>query len=471
MNEPSPTQYDPHTNAFKTLRDKIYIHEMPSYGNKIFYSLGFLSLTSLTILAVTGIMMAFMGPTWWLTSPWGVFFRSVHLWAVQAFLAILLCHVLVGFLTSAFKPPRRMIWVFGALMGCLALIQTEFGYGLRGDFASQYRAVSGADFWNGAYLGRWLNPLDYMQSFALHVVIIPLIIFLLFIAHYILIRAYGVALPYRKDAPQTMIPANHSILFIRGGALALLIVIFAFFFPSPYVAPVHIADIAHDDPELVMSTLLQEFEHTSDTATYLDSIDPYTFDTRRVYIVAPYEQSLVTSHAPDAWAAFQSESIDVQNADIQQAEEYATSTDTSLFASTTSPVITILITLMPMAQNGLYESMLDQENPSINSTYSLRFLNDMGVLDDKATTLNMNTAEWGMAKDDTGSVWRLPPGSWWFAPIGMVNSGFDLLNNPNGDRDVAEVLGFVMLLFILFPYIPYLNRLPEKLHLAWFIWK
>ncbi len=128
-------------------------------------------------------------------------------------------------------------------------------------------------------------------------------------------------------------------------------------------------------------------------------------------------------------------------------------------------------TLMPLAKSGLYESLLDEENPSINDTYTLRFLDDMGVLDAKATTLNMDTAQWGMAKDETGSTMKLPPGSWWFAPIGVLNSTFNLLSNPYGDRDAAEGLGFVMLVFILFPYIPYVNRLPELLHLAPFIWR
>ena len=95
----------------------------------------------------------------------------------------------------------------------------------------------------------------------------------------------------------------------------------------------------------------------------------------------------------------------------------------------------------------------------------------MNVLEDKASTLNMDTAQWGMMKDETGSMQKLPPGSWWFAPLGFVNSAFNLLSNPNGDRDAGEILGSVMLLFILFPYIPYLNRLPELFHLAPFIWK
>ena len=119
-----------------------------------------------------------------------------------------------------------------------------------------------------------------------------------------------------------------------------------------------------------------------------------------------------------------------------------------------------------MAKNGLYESLLDQENPSINYTYSLRFLKETGVLHAQASALNMDTAQWGMVKDETGSVWKLPPGSWWLAPLGLVNTAFNLLNNSYGDRDAALILGFILLVFILFPYIPYLNRLPELFPIA-----
>ncbi len=460
--------YGPRTNAFKTLIDKIYIHRLPSYGNKLFFSLGFLALTSLVILAATGTALAFMGQTWWLTNPWGIYFRSVHLWTVQAFIAILILHALVGFSTSGFRPPRRMVWVFGAIIFCLVLIQTEFGYGLRGDFDSQYRAVSGADFWNGAHLGYWLNPLNYSQTFAIHVLIIPLSILLLFIGHYLLVHTYGISRPFRKDIPYKEVPANHTALFIRGGVLAAAILVLAFFFHSPYVPAVRIADIANQNPQLVATTLLQEFDHTSGTATYFDSIDPYTFDTRMVFVVTPYEQYLMGSQNNNAWTAFQHESPAAQQVSIQQAKQYLTAAaiDGYAMASTTNPVIALVGMLMPMAQSGLYESLLSQENPSINDTYTLRFLNDMNVLEAKATSLNMDTAQWGMAKDETGSVWKLPPGSWWLLPLGIVNSAFNLLNNSYGDQIAGEILGLVMLIFILFPYIPYLNRLPEVLPFA-----
>lgn len=433
MSEPTPSVYSEKSNAFTTLQDKIYLHEVPSYGNKLFFALGFLALTSLVMLIGSGIVLAFMGQGWWLFSPWGIFIRSVHLWSVQAFIAVLVLHFLVAFTTSGFKAPRRAVWALGAAIFCLALIQTEFGYGLRGDFSSQFRAVSGADFWNGAYLGYWLNPLNYTQTFMLHVAIIPLAILGLFVCHYVLEHAFGISKPYRPDVKYTMVAADHRIMYMRGGFLVALILMLAFFFHSPYVPAVTIADVANDNPGLVVSTLQQEFDRTSGTATYIDSIDPYTFDTRLVYVVAPYRQYAPTS-------------------------------------TTTDPAV-MIAALLPVAQNGLYESLLNGENPGSNSTYTLRLLIDMGVPEEKAASLNMDTEQWGMVKDETGSSWKLPPGSWWFLPLAVLNSVFDLPNNPQGDKIAGETLGFFMLVFILFPYIPYLNRLPEKLRIAPFIWK
>lgn len=463
-------EYPASTNAFTTLKDKIYFQKMPAFGNKIFYSLGFLALTSLVMLIVSGITMAFMGPTWWLTSTWGVHLRSIHEWSVQAFIAILVCHFLVGFLTSAFQPPRRMVWVFGAIIFCLALIQTEFGFALRGDFSSQYRIISGADFWNGAHLGYFINPEIFSQAFAIHVAIIPITILGFFLLHYLLVHTYGISRPKRKDIDTRLVPANHTKLYIRGAVLVALIIGLAFVFPSPFVAPERITAVAQQDPALFNQTIMQEFDHTSGTATYLDSIDPYTFDTRQVYIITPYQEFTATTSTNDALAVFQNESSDIQQANIAEAEEYFNATSSTSTVPINNPVVTIVNTLTPMAQSGLYESVINQESPNTNYTYDLRFLTDTGVLDAEAGVLNMTTEEWGMVREETGSMKKLPPGAWWFAPIGMLNSTI-LMNDPNGDRDAASILGGVMLLFILFPYIPILNKLPRLIPLARFIWK
>ena len=531
MEEAPQLQYGPRTNALKTLADKIYMHELPSYGNKIFYGLGFLALTSLAMLVVTGFILAFLGQAWWLGSGLGVYVRSVHLWSVQALIAILILHGLVGFTTSGFRKPRRMVWVFGALMFCLILITTEFGYGLRGDFSSQFRATSGADFWNGSYLGWWVNPLSHLQEYAIHIAIIPILIFGFFVMHYLLERTYGIAKPYRNDIQVRMVSADHTIMYVRGATLVCAIFVMAFLYHSPYVPPIRISDLATQKPSAVETALMQEFDRTSKTATYLDSIDPYTFDTRQVFVTSPYEVLRVISGAPDAWQTFRDASAYAQSQYITEAETHfgiasasagavpsatpnstsaaktntiSTSTNSSdpftatpvatgdlansasSTASTSppqaassslvvapvsiNPVIAIINALMPAAQSGMYESLIDSADPA-PYTYSLRFLSDMGAPEDMARTLNFATDEWGMAKDETGHILKPTPGSWWFLPLAVLNTVFDLPNRDNGDKIAAESLGLFMLIMVTFPYIPYLNRLPELLHLAPIIWK
>lgn len=480
--QPSAAPLDKKTNALKTLLDLVYLHTLPAYGNSIFYGLGFLAFTALSMLLATGTVLAVMGTTWWLHSSWGIYLRSVHLWSVQALIAVLVLHMLVAFTTSAFKAPRRMIWVFGATMFCLILIQTEFGYGLRGDFSSQFRAVSGADFWNGAYLGHILNPLSTMQEYALHISIIPITILLLFIGHFLLIKRYGIAKPYRADVSYRMVPADHTIMWARGAALVFAILVLAGFFPSPYVEPVTIASVAQADQHKVAKALFDEFARSSDTATYLDSIDPYTFDTRDVYVVRPYEMMVTASGGTDAWKIFSAASPDDQQRYIDEASKRypddpgAASTDASSTAGTSDatssdPILAMINTLEPATSNGLYEAMLNDEQPSANYTYSLRFLNDMSALEDRATELGFSTEQGGMAKDENGHLFAPAPGSWWLSPLWALNSAFDLPNNDHGDRIAAEIFGLVMLLLITFPYIPYLNRIPEWLHIAPFIWR
>ena len=49
------------------------------------------------VLIVTGTIMVFFGPDWWFTTQAGIFVRSLHLWAVQAFVVFLMLHVLIVF--------------------------------------------------------------------------------------------------------------------------------------------------------------------------------------------------------------------------------------------------------------------------------------------------------------------------------------------------------------------------------------
>lgn len=447
----------------------IMISQVPSYANKFFYSLGFLSLICFILLVITGAIMVFFGPDWWLTTSLGVFLRSIHVWSLQAFIVFIILHGLIVFFTSAYRPPRRLMWALGGMVFFLVLAEAEFGYALRNDFSSQWRTLQGADFYNGSGLGRFINNLNYAQIYGIHVVIIPVIILGLLFLHYGLVRMRGIATPYRKEIPYRMVKANHAILFIRGAVLTAVILSLAVIFPSPLIAPISIKQIANDDPSIMAGTLIGELEHSSDTATYSDNIDPYQYDTKTVYIDYPYVQYITTNQQVNLLANFSSEDKNTQVKNIKEAKDYfANKGNITTDPGGSNPLIPVISSLVLMGQSGLYEaSLLNESDVHFNPTYTLRFLSDTGVLEEQAGKLGITTEQMGMLREEKGI---LPPGAWWLAPIGIMNKTI-LINDENGDRDAAEILGVLMLIFIAFPYIPFVNKLPDKLGLYKFIWK
>lgn len=447
----------------------IMIQDVPSYANKFFYSLGFLSMISFLILLVSGTIMAFFGPGWWLTKPLGSYTRSVHLWATQAFVLFVLLHLMVVFFASGFKKPRRLTWVLGVLMLFFVLSETEFGYVLRGDFSSQWRSLQGADFYNGAGLGNLLNSLSYQQIYGIHVVVIPLVIMGLLFLHYLLVRVLGIAKPYRPDVKAPTVPANHAILFVRGGVLTGLVLVLALFLPSPYIKPATIQSVAQDDPLLLQKTIVSEMDKTSDTATYLDNIDPYTFSTMTVFVTKPYQQYLQSSGKPDDLAKFNAEPADTQTAQLTAAEDYLGGNNPDPSKAPKSPVMSVAQSLTSMAAAGLYEPALTAQTGTkfaSSSTYPTRFLSDTGVLENQATKLDITTEQYGMVREENGHA----PGAWWLAPIGLLNHTL-LAHDDNGDRDAAILVGSLILTMMAFPFIPFLNQIPDKLRLYKLFWR
>ena len=452
----------------------LMIEKAPAYVNKFFYSLGFLSATSFMVLLVSGVLMSLHGPGWWLTDPTGQYLRSVHMWATQAFVLFVLMHLLIVFLTSAFKKPRQLTWVLGVLMLLFVFLEAEFGFVLRGDFSSQWRSLQGADFYNGSGLGNWINTLNYQQIYGIHIAAIPFLILGLLLVHYLLVKVLGIAKPYRKDVVVKTVPANHVLLFARGGILVAVILGLAIILPSPTVKPITIQEVAESAPNLLATTLVKEFDGSSDTANYVDNLAPYTFDTRAVYIYAPYAQLLQSNPSiasgNDLATTFQRESADTQKQQLTDATTFFDQWDGKHPVKSDNPAITIINHLVGMAQAGLYEPALATAGAASSTdksgTYVLRFLSDSGVLADRAASLTLTTEQYGMLHEEAG----LAPGAWWLAPIGILNHTV-LAGDANGDRDAATIFGSFFLLLTAFPFIPIVNQIPDKLQLYKLIWR
>jgi len=298
-------------------------------------------------------------------------------------------------------------------------------------------------------------------------VAIPAILLGLLFMHYLLIRFLGIAKPHRVDVHVPTVKANHKLLFGRGGVLVGLILLLAIVFPSPFLKPTTAKEIAASDPKLAAQTLIKEFDHSSDTATYLDTIDPYKYNTREIYVAQPYAQLSGLLHTPNLLQKYNSESPALQAAQLKEAQTYFDNSYPGK-ANVKNPLEQVIISLINMAAAGLYQPALNSASPTGNqTTYALRFLADTGVMDGHAEALGITTDQYGMLREEKG---RIPPGAWWLAPIGLLNHTV-LAHDDNGDRDGAIILGSLLLLLIAFPYIPGLNRLPEWLKVYKLLWR
>jgi len=328
--------------------------------------------------------------------------------------------------------------------------------------------LQGADFYNGTGIGTWVNNLNYRQIYGIHLVAIPALILGLLFLHYLRVRVLGIAKPYRKDTHVATVKANHNVLFARGGVLVALILLLAAVFPSPFLEPTTIKSVADADSKVIAQTLVKEFDHSSDTATYLDSIDPYKYDTRSIYVEQPYNQlTALLNRSNNQLSLYNAEPKSLQDQQLKQATDYFNNSYPGK-TDANNPLEQVIISLTNMAAAGVYQPALNVPGPSGDqTTYSLRFLSDTGVLDDRAQALGVTTDQYGMLREEKGHI---PPGAWWLAPIGVLNHTV-LANDNNGDRDGAIILGLFLLLLVAFPYIPGLNRLPEWLKVYKLIWR
>jgi hypothetical protein len=391
------------------------------------------------------------------------------MWSTQGFVVFILLHLVSVFCTMGYRGPRRVTWILGVIMFLLVLVETEFGYALRGDFSSQWRALQGADLYNGAGIGWWINPLNEIRILGIHTAIIPLIVLAILVVHYALVRFLGIARPAQPDVPYTMVKANHTVLFARGLAVIVVIVVLAILLPSPYLKAVTLQEVAKSDPKLFAQTLVGEYGRLEQigedpdartlTSGYSDTIQPYTFDTRKLYVEDPYSHLLASGTLTDQLSPVSRLSEGEQKKLVGEAIDFFGENKGNVKESGNA-LISVAKQLTALAATGYYDSALKGAGEIGDNTYHLRLIADLGVLDDQAEKLRMQTEQWGMLREEAPGR----PGAWWLAPIGVLNHTV-LAKDENGDRDGAIILGILVLILLAVPFIPGLNRLPVLLWL------
>jgi ubiquinol-cytochrome c reductase cytochrome b subunit len=175
--------------------EKLLPETQPSYVASWVYVFGVLTLVSLAMIVLSGVVLAFAGPSWYHVSSLGHWFNSVHFWSVQLFFLFLFSHIVGKFLMAAWRGNRAKTWITGMISFLVSIIAGLTGYLLQTNFDSQWISFEAKDGLNAAGVGAWFNVTNLGQMMLVHVFLLPLIIFVFVAIHVVLVRMRGVVPP------------------------------------------------------------------------------------------------------------------------------------------------------------------------------------------------------------------------------------------------------------------------------------
>jgi menaquinol-cytochrome c reductase cytochrome b subunit len=198
-------------------------------GTNWFYTLGSATLFAFTFQAITGVFLAMYytpsptqayGSITHLTNDvWmGEFVRGMHKWGASVMIICIFLHMGRTFFFGAYKYPRELNWVIGVVLLILTLVMGLTGYLLPFDQRSYWATTVAANITgSGPILGPYLA--DFLRAgpeigattlsrfYAIHMLLVPGLIFALIGAHLYLVVKLGTTAPpwLRIDRPKSAI--------------------------------------------------------------------------------------------------------------------------------------------------------------------------------------------------------------------------------------------------------------------------
>ncbi len=181
------------------------------------HTLGSAALTAFIVQAVTGVILAmYYKPdpnsayesirhiTDDLALGWLV--RGMHRWGASVFIILLFLHMGRVFLYGAYKYPRELNWIVGALILVLGMMEGFFGYLLPWDQTAYWATVVGVNLQaTGPFIGPFLGdvlrggaeigPETLARFYSLHMLVLPGALIGLIVLHLYLVVRLGVTSP------------------------------------------------------------------------------------------------------------------------------------------------------------------------------------------------------------------------------------------------------------------------------------
>jgi ubiquinol-cytochrome c reductase cytochrome b subunit len=191
-------------------------HATEYYASKnfnIWYIFGVLSTVVLIIMLMTGFFLtmnykpstedAFNSVEYIMRSvEWGWLIRYMHSTGSSFFFIVVYLHMFRGMLYGSYKKPRELIWIVGMLLYFCLMAEAFFGYLLPWGNMSYWAGQVIVNLFSyipviGETLTEWVRG-DYFMSditlnrfFAFHVILLPLAILALVVAHILALHHVG----------------------------------------------------------------------------------------------------------------------------------------------------------------------------------------------------------------------------------------------------------------------------------------
>ncbi|MDA1080746.1 MAG: cytochrome b N-terminal domain-containing protein [Gemmatimonadetes bacterium] len=224
----------------------------PARANRWDFMLGALTLVSLVVLALTGIVLTqYYNPAPLSAhdsllyiisnSPAVSLLRDTHVWAASAALALVFAHLAAVFWRRGFRNPREGMWWSGVVLLILLFGLAFTGTALRADqeaVEALAHAAAGAKFAGaaGALLSADFTPSTPLLSrlYAFHVSTLPLALIALMALHLWLVRNLGVS----AVGPERVRFTSHLRLISGAGfVLVAIVASAALIWPAALSAP------------------------------------------------------------------------------------------------------------------------------------------------------------------------------------------------------------------------------------------
>jgi hypothetical protein len=176
--------------------EKLLPDSQPTYVASWIYVFGVASIASLVVIIGSGTILALKGPAWWHYTGVGHFVNGIHMWSVLLFFFVMVIHLWGKYWMAAWRGGRARVWVTGAVTFLIAIPTALTGYVSQQNFDAQWISTQAKDAMNAVGVGAFFNVTNFGQMYSYHVLLLPVAVVALVMAHVLLVRRHGVVPPF-----------------------------------------------------------------------------------------------------------------------------------------------------------------------------------------------------------------------------------------------------------------------------------